>query len=994
MFLEYLEALRRLNRAADKAVRRAVVWAPLAAALLGGAIPARAFSSANLNINVVIQGISDITDLTAVGTGPGSISLSWTEPFHTVGVAPYSYDVRASTVGQIASDVVFSTSPLLSVFSPSVPPAPGTGGGAAGFVATGLSPGVTYYFAIREQDSTTFHDSWVRTLAPARNANNFALPLAGAPPAPAGGAVSAASSFTITADWALSAGATDYVLAASTNAAVPPRPIWASSTTVASTATVAGLAPDTTYFLFAAACNSGCSSYTPLGSTITLAAPAVALSTTAVSTGTVALTWGPNGNPANANYLVKMSTDGVVYSTAAAAVSTSAAVGGLNQATTYYFEVVAVSFSGSTAAPSNVVQVVTLPGPPPSPSGGAALSVTTAAITAAWNVSPGATDYLLVASTSAALPPVAIAASSSTLSSTATLSGLAPNTTYFLFASACGFGCSSYAPAGSTITLAAPAVGLSTTSISSSTIGLAWGPNGDPLGTAFLIEQSTDGVTYAAVSTSTVTGASVAGLTGGVTYYFEVIAVNGAGIPAAPCNVVIVVTPAGPVPSTPSGLTASAGLLSVSVTWNALPPALQGQGLAAYRLLRSTNSGFGFVLITTTTGVAYLDKPLTAGTTVFYKITARDIGGTDSAPSAAVSAVPFTLGPMEPLGLTTVPSSATVTISWSPTTRFFDGTAFLSKGAPTVDELKGYSLYRSTDLCNPNYVQLSTLPVSSTSLTDFNNGSNYYYRVFSYNSVGISSNPVTISALGQYDYLVNDCSSRLSMDSQSESALNAATNGIADIRVRGTTRPQDEGNGVFQSAEWQASLDGVTAVKGYALPKPAHIVLSFKTSSKGAPVPSSVLATQAGPAASVNDLGLYWFNGLQYVKMYGKIDPVGQTVSVDSPNLGIYQIRAQARSAGAVFDVSNLSSRVITPNGDGLNDTLIFTFDPGPNNVVPAGKVFDLRGAYVADMTPGLVPNTLTWNGFMNGLPVHSGVYVYRITGDGKTFTGTIVVAR
>jgi fibronectin type 3 domain-containing protein len=999
MFLGYLEALRRLHRAADKAVRRAVAWAPLAAALLGGAIPARASSSGYLNIAITVQGIGNITDLAAVpGASTGTISLAWTEPYHTVGVAPYSYDVRVSTVGQIANDTVFSTSPPLATFSPSVAPSPGSGGGAAGFVAAGLTGGVTYYFAIREKDSTTFRDSWIRSLSPPLNVDNFAVPNLNTP-APAGGSATAVFVSSITAAWSVSASATDYMLVASTSAANPPTLIAASSTTLSSTATVAGLAPDTTYFLFVTACGAGCSPYALIGSTITLAAPALSLSTTAVSSTTVSLTWSPNGNPAGTNYLVERSTDGVSYSTAAASVSTSTSLGGLTVSTSYYFAIVAQNFAGVSAATSNVVEVFTPTGPPAPPAGGAVLSVTTSTIIAAWNVSTGATDYTLVASTSAASPPVLIAASSATLSSTATLSGLAPNTSYFLFVSACDFGCSPYALVGSTITLAAPAVGLSTTSISSSTVGLAWSPNGDPLGTPFLVMQSTDGVTYASVSTTTLTGASVFGLTGGGTYYYEIVAVNGAGIPAAPSNVVLVLTPAGPVPSTPTGLTASAGLLSVSVTWNALPPALQGQGLAEYRLLRSTNSGVGFVQIATGTAVAYMDRPLAAGVTEYYKIVARDIAGTDSAQSAPVSAVPFTESPMEPLGVSVVPGSTTVTLTWSPTSRFFDGTPFVTTGTPNGDELQGYSVYRSTNICDPNYVQISTLSISSTSLTDNNRGLNYYYRLFSFNSLGVSSNAVTISSLGEFNYFTSDCTTNMTLDAQTAAMLSASANGVGDIRILPSYRPQDVSNGIFQSAQWTASLNGASTITNYVLPKPGHFSVSF-LESNGVPVPAVVkgaavqAAPAAGTAANVNDLGMYWFNGQQYVKMYGKVDPVGQTVSVDSPNLGIYQIRAQARSAGAVFDISNLSSRVITPNGDGLNDTLIFTYDPGPNNVVPAGKIFDLRGTYVADMAPGLVPNTLTWNGFMNGMPVHSGVYVYRITGDGKTFTGTIVVAR
>lgn len=821
--LEYIKALKRRSfRAARQAVRAAVVWAPLLAAALGGAPPARASNGSQLNIDVLLPGIGNVSDLTAVsGASTGTISLSWTEPFHTVGVAPYSYDIRVSTVGQISNDLVFSTSPLLSAFSPSAPPSPGAGGGVAGFVVTGLTPDVTYFFAVREKDSTTFHDAWSRSVSPPLNVNNFAV------------------------------------------------------------ATAAQLS---------------------------------------------------------------------------------------------------------------------------APAGGGATSVAISSLTATWAVSSGATDYMFVVSTSAANPPVSIAASSSTAASTATVSGLGANAAYFLFVAACASGCSPYAALGSTITLAAPAVGLSTTSISSSTVSLAWSPNGDPSGTLFKVLRSTDGVSYSSVAAVSSPAASIAGLTGGGTYYFEVVAFNGAGIPASPSAAVQVVAPAGPVPSAPSGLAASAGLLSVSLTWTALPPALQGQGLLEYRVLRSTNAGFGYVQIATTTGAAYLDKPLSAGVTQYYELIARDIGGTDSSPSGSVSAAPFTLGPMEPLGIGVVPSSAAVTLSWSPTTRFFDGTAFVSTGTPTGDELQGYTVYRSTDVCDPTsaFVQLSTMPIAVNSMTTATGGLNYYYRVFSFNSLGRSPNAVTISALGERDYCADDQITRVVIDDRTALSLNAAANGLGgDIRIVSQRRPQDVGSGVFQSASFLAYLNGVTPLANYTLPAPAHIVLRFdevngSVVAATAPVNGfgPLAAPPAGAQSSPSDLGVFWFNGQQYQKMYGKIDAVGQTVSVDSPNLGIYQIRSQARAAGAVFDVSNLASRVITPNGDGLNDTLIFTYDPGPRNVVPDGKIFDLRGAFVADMVPGPQPNTLTWNGYMNGMPVHSGVYVYRITGDGKTFTGTIVVAR
>src|SRR6185312_11036367 len=318
--LKKLEALKRRSfRTARQAVRAAVVWAPLLAAALGGAPPALASGRSSLNINVALPGISNVTDLAAVpGASTGTISLSWTEPFHTVGTPPYSYDVRVSTVGQISNDVVFSTSPLLSVFSTSVPPSPGAGGGAAGFVVTGLTPSVTYFFAIRENDSTTFRDSWNRSTSPPINVNNFAVATDTRPAAPAGGGATDVEISSITATWAVASGATDYLFVVSTSAANPPASIAASSSTVASTATVFGLNPNTTYFLFASACSNGCSPYASFGSTITLAEPAVGLSTTAISSSTVSLAWGSNGDPAGTRYLVLQSPDGVSFSSVTA----------------------------------------------------------------------------------------------------------------------------------------------------------------------------------------------------------------------------------------------------------------------------------------------------------------------------------------------------------------------------------------------------------------------------------------------------------------------------------------------------------------------------------------------------------------------------------------------------------------------------------------------------------------------------------------------------
>ena len=59
-----------------------------------------------------------------------------------------------------------------------------------------------------------------------------------------------------------------------------------------------------------------------------------------------------------------------------------------------------------------------------------------------------------------------------------------------------------------------------------------------------------------------------------------------------------------------------------------------------------------------------------------------------------------------------------------------------------------------------------------------------------------------------------------------------------------------------------------------------------------------------------------------------------------------------------------------------------------------SGKIFDLRGALIADLTLGPVANSLMWDGKSNGRVVPRGVYIYQIQAEGRTFSGTVVVIR
>ncbi|MCR4294675.1 MAG: gliding motility-associated C-terminal domain-containing protein [Elusimicrobia bacterium] len=96
-------------------------------------------------------------------------------------------------------------------------------------------------------------------------------------------------------------------------------------------------------------------------------------------------------------------------------------------------------------------------------------------------------------------------------------------------------------------------------------------------------------------------------------------------------------------------------------------------------------------------------------------------------------------------------------------------------------------------------------------------------------------------------------------------------------------------------------------------------------------------------------------------------------------------------------------SRVLTPNGDGINDRLFLCYDNFSDSGV-SGRIHTLLGAEVASMThvrsvlPGCAPGTLTqhavWDGTANGARVRSGIYVYRIEAEGRTHAGTFLVVR
>jgi gliding motility-associated-like protein len=89
-----------------------------------------------------------------------------------------------------------------------------------------------------------------------------------------------------------------------------------------------------------------------------------------------------------------------------------------------------------------------------------------------------------------------------------------------------------------------------------------------------------------------------------------------------------------------------------------------------------------------------------------------------------------------------------------------------------------------------------------------------------------------------------------------------------------------------------------------------------------------------------------------------------------------------------------LSNRILTPNGDRLNDNAVLNFD-NPRYSRLSGRVFDLQGKFVSDMAPGPSPDTqLLWDGKASGQAVPGGVYIFVVETEDRIFSGTLVVIR
>ncbi len=458
-----------------------------------------------------------------------------------------------------------------------------------------------------------------------------------------------------------------------------------------------------------------------------------------------------------------------------------------------------------------------------------------------------------------------------------------------------------------------------------------------------------------------------------------------------------------PIPATVSDLAAViVSSYGVRITWTAPSSDISREaGPAANYILRYTTSGYisteeGFysasdyaqTWIPLGSGAAEskIVEGFSAGTTYYFAL--ETMNGHKLLSELSNPVASFALMPLAPMNFQLSRSGNSVTLTWIPPAGYQNRIPFSNRFFPEYPyEIKEYMVYRATAPADAEWSHIGSVSSDTLTWTDIiGAGDYYYYHARAVNQAGLSiPSYARASEGGGIYFLAPDNQSIFEVPQAGVGAFFSSSSDPMDVyNIEISTHEEDLGGRVMKSVEFAAFRGGLQADPSFKLSSKGTLKL-FYAKSGGAIIPSGATDTKT--------LSMYFNNGARWLQMYGIVNTAERSVKLDTTLLGRYQLRTTERSGGFSADKAGLTNRLITPNGDGKNDTMVFVFDnPQEKNV--KGKIYDLRGALVASMKPGPVGNSLLWDAKSGGQIVPGGVYIYQIEADGTVYNGTIAVIR
>lgn len=209
------------------------------------------------------------------------------------------------------------------------------------------------------------------------------------------------------------------------------------------------------------------------------------------------------------------------------------------------------------------------------------------------------------------------------------------------------------------------------------------------------------------------------GLTNGVSYYYRLMAVDRTGNESGAATAIAQPRSLLP-PSTPVGLTTTAGDLQVTLRWF---PNSNAESVQHYLIYRATAQAGVYMVIASVAhpGESYINNTnLINGNLYWYRISAVNIRNNESALSAPVSARPepnaSAQPPQIPANLTLSPGDQQNRLRWTPN--------------PPSNNTNRYNIYRALSSQGP-FLRLAAADAATPAYLDQNlvNGQAYFYRI-------------------------------------------------------------------------------------------------------------------------------------------------------------------------------------------------------------------------------------------------------------------------